>query len=93
MDNLLYLAPAAGILSLIFAGLFARTVLKQPTGTKEMREIASAIQEGAMAYLNRQYKTVAIVAIILAAAIAFLLDDGVKIATGFLAGAVASAAA
>ena len=93
MDNLLYLAPAAGILSLIFAGLFARTVLKQPTGTKEMREIASAIQEGAMAYLNRQYKTVAIVAIILAAAIAFLLDDGVKIAAGFLAGAVASAAA
>ena len=93
MDNLLYLAPAAGILSLIFAGLFARTVLKQPTGTKEMREIASAIQEGAMAYLNRQYKTVAIVAIILAAAIAFLLEDGVQIATGFIAGAVASAAA
>ncbi|RZN42440.1 MAG: sodium-translocating pyrophosphatase [Methanosarcinales archaeon] len=93
MDNLLYLAPAAGILSLIFAGLFARTVLKQPTGTKEMREIASAIQEGAMAYLNRQYRTVAIVAIILAAAIAFLLDDGVQIAAGFIAGAVASAAA
>ncbi|MCK4811737.1 MAG: sodium/proton-translocating pyrophosphatase, partial [Methanosarcinales archaeon] len=93
MDNLLYLAPAAGILSLIFAGLFARTVLKQPTGTKEMQEIASAIQEGAMAYLNRQYKTVAIVAIILAAVIFVLLDDGAKIAAGFLAGAVASAAA
>ncbi len=93
MDNLLYLAPAAGILSLIFAGLFARTVLKQPTGTKEMQEIASAIQEGAMAYLNRQYRTVAIVAIILAAAIFVLLDDGAKIAAGFIAGAIASAAA
>jgi K(+)-stimulated pyrophosphate-energized sodium pump len=58
MDNLLYLAPAAGILSLIFAGLFARTVLKQPT-----------------------------------AVIFVLLDDGAKIAAGFLAGAVASAAA
>ena len=93
MDNILYLAPAAGIISLVFAGLFARLVLKQPTGTKEMQEIASAIQEGAMAYLNRQYKTVAIVAIILAAAIFVLLDDGAKIAAGFLAGAVASAAA
>ena len=93
MDKLLYLAPAAGILSLIFAGIFARTVLKQPSGTKEMQEIASAIQEGAMAYLNRQYKTVAIVAIILAAAIFVLLDDGAKIAAGFIAGAIASAAA
>jgi len=93
MDKLLYLAPAAGILSLIFAGIFARTVLKQPSGTKEMQEIASAIQEGAMAYLNRQYKTVAIVAIILAAAIFVLLDDGAKIAAGFIAGAISSAAA
>jgi len=93
MDKLLYLAPAAGILSLIFAGIFARAVLKQPTGTKRMQEIASAIQEGAMAYLNRQYRTVAIVAIILAAAIFVLLDDGAKIAAGFIAGAIASAAA
>ena len=91
MDNLLYLAPAAGILSLIFAGLFAYLVLKQPTGTEEMQKIASAIQEGAMAYLNRQYRTVAIVAIILAAAIYLLLDNGSKIAFGFLAGAAASA--
>ena len=94
MDKLLYLAPAAGILSLIFAGLFAYLVLKQPAGTEEMQKIASAIQEGAMAYLNRQYKTVAIVAIILAAAIYTLLGvDGPRIAFGFLAGAIASAGA
>ncbi|MEA3281911.1 MAG: sodium/proton-translocating pyrophosphatase, partial [Euryarchaeota archaeon] len=93
MDNTLYLAPVAGIISLVFAGVFAYLVLKQPTGTKEMQAIASAIQEGAMAYLNRQYKTVAIVAIILAALMYTLLDDGVKIAFGFLVGAAASALA
>ncbi len=93
MDNILYLAPVAGILSLAFAGVFAYLVLKQPTGTKEMQEIAAAIQEGAMAYLNRQYRTVAIVAIILAALMYALLDDGAKIAFGFLVGAVASALA
>nr|QNO43662.1 K(+)-stimulated pyrophosphate-energized sodium pump [Methanosarcinales archaeon ANME-2c ERB4]QNO43983.1 K(+)-stimulated pyrophosphate-energized sodium pump [Methanosarcinales archaeon ANME-2c ERB4] len=93
MDNILYLAPVAGILSLVFAGVFAYLVLKQPTGTKEMREIAAAIQEGAMAYLNRQYKTVAIVAIILAALMYALLEDGAKIAFGFLVGAAASALA
>jgi len=75
MDNTLYLAPVAGIISLVFAGVFAYLVLKQPTGTKEMQEIAAAIQEGAMAYLNRQYRTVAIVAIILAAAMWTLLGD------------------
>ncbi len=93
MDNTLYLAPVAGILSLAFAGVFAYLVLKQPTGTKEMQEIAAAIQEGAMAYLNRQYRTVAIVAIILAVLMYALLDDGAKIAFGFLVGAVASASA
>lgn len=93
MDNTLYLAPVAGILSLAFAGVFAYLVLKQPTGTKEMQEIAAAIQEGAMAYLNRQYRTVAIVAIILAILMYALLDDGAKIAFGFLVGAVASASA
>ncbi|KAB3547502.1 MAG: sodium-translocating pyrophosphatase [ANME-2 cluster archaeon] len=93
MDNTLYLAPVAGILSLVFAGVFAYLVLKQPTGTKEMQEIAAAIQEGAMAYLNRQYRTVAIVAIILAALMYALLDDGAKIAFGFLVGAAASALA
>ncbi|KAF5416043.1 MAG: K(+)-stimulated pyrophosphate-energized sodium pump [Candidatus Methanogaster sp.] len=93
MDNTLYLAPLAGIISLVFAGVFAYLVLKQPTGTKEMQAIASAIQEGAMAYLNRQYKTVAIVAIILAALMYTLLGEGSKIAFGFLVGAAASALA
>ena len=93
MDNLIYLAPVAGLVSLLFAAFFASRVLKEDTGTKEMQEISLAIQEGAMAYLNRQYKTIAVVAIILAALIFMLLDDGAKIAIGFIVGAASSAAA
>ncbi len=93
MDNLIYFAPVAGLVSLLFAAFFATRVLKEDTGTKEMQEISLAIQEGAMAYLNRQYKTIAVVAIILAALIFMLLDDGAKIAIGFIVGAASSAAA
>jgi len=93
MDVLYYLAPLAGLVSLIFAGFFASSVLKEGTGSKEMQKISAAIQEGAMAYLNRQYKTIAIVAIILAALIYTLLPEGDKIAIGFLVGAISSAIA
>jgi K(+)-stimulated pyrophosphate-energized sodium pump len=94
MDVLYYLAPLAGLVSLIFAGFFASSVLKEGTGSKEMQKISAAIQEGAMAYLNRQYKTIAIVAIILAVLIFVLLpEDGDKIAIGFLVGAISSAIA
>ncbi|MDG6243737.1 MAG: sodium-translocating pyrophosphatase [Methanolobus sp.] len=93
MEALIYLAPLAGLISLIFAGFFARSVLKEDAGSAKMQEIAGAIQEGAMAYLNRQYKTIAVVAVILAALIFVLLADGGKIAFGFLVGAISSAAA
>jgi K(+)-stimulated pyrophosphate-energized sodium pump len=93
-EFLIYLAPLAGLVSLLFAGLFARSVLKEGAGSEKMQEISGAIQEGAMAYLNRQYKTIAVVAIILAAMIYVLLgEDGGKIAFGFIAGAISSAAA
>ncbi|MDW7733405.1 MAG: sodium-translocating pyrophosphatase [Methanolobus sp.] len=93
MEALIYLAPLAGLISLLFAGFFARSVLKEDPGSEKMQEIAGAIQEGAMAYLNRQYKTIAIVAVILAVLIFVLLEDGSKIAIGFLVGAISSAAA
>ncbi|MCQ6963313.1 sodium-translocating pyrophosphatase [Methanolobus chelungpuianus] len=93
MESLIYLAPLAGLISLLFAGIFARSILKEDAGNQRMQEIAGAIQEGAMAYLNRQYKTIAVVAVILAALIFFLLEDGTKIAVGFLAGAISSALA
>jgi len=96
-STLLYLAPLAGLLSLVFAGIFAKSVLKNDPGTPEMQEISGAIQEGAMAYLNRQYKTIAIVAAILAVIIFIALpkENGLNMKTtiGFLAGAVSSALA
>ena len=92
-ENLVYLAPLAGLISLVFSAIFARSVLKEDTGNEEMQYISAAIQEGAMAYLNRQYKTIAVVAVILAALIFALLDDGAKVAFGFIVGAVSSAIA
>jgi len=96
-STMLYLAPLAGLLSLVFAGIFAKGVLKNDPGTPEMQKIAAAIQEGAMAYLNRQYKTIAIVAVILAVIIFIALpkENGLNMKTtiGFLAGAVSSALA
>ncbi|HET8686681.1 MAG TPA: sodium/proton-translocating pyrophosphatase, partial [Methanosarcina sp.] len=93
MEGLIFIAPLAGIISLVFAAFFANSVLKEETGNRRMQEIAGAIQEGAMAYLSRQYRTIAIVSIVLAVLILFFLDNGLKIAAGFLAGAISSAAA
>jgi len=96
-STLLYLAPLAGLFSLVFAGIFAKNVLKNDPGTPEMQEISSAIQEGAMAYLNRQYKTIAVVAVILAVIIFIALPNenglNTKTTIGFLVGAVSSALA
>ncbi|WP_338103439.1 sodium-translocating pyrophosphatase [Methanolapillus millepedarum] len=95
MEYLIYLAPISGIISLLFAAFLAKKVLSEDKGTQEMQEISAAIQEGAMAYLNRQYKTIAIVAVILTILIAVFLwpHGGLKIAIGFVFGALSSAAA
>ena len=60
MFNLLTLAPAGSILALLFAGYLAWKVLSSDEGTSEMRGIAQAVREGALAYLKRQYAGVAI---------------------------------
>jgi K(+)-stimulated pyrophosphate-energized sodium pump len=91
MDSLLYSAPLAGIIGLVFAVYLVLYILKLDAGTDRMKSIASAIQEGAMAYLNRQYRTVAIIAVILTIVIALLI--GIETAIGFILGAVMSAAA
>ncbi|MDP2767352.1 MAG: sodium-translocating pyrophosphatase [Candidatus Methanoperedens sp.] len=89
--DLLYFAPLAGVIGLIFAVYLALYILKLDAGSDRMKAIASAIQEGAMAYLNRQYKTVAVIAVILAILIAWAIN--VFTAIAFILGAVMSAAA
>ncbi|MDR2082029.1 MAG: sodium-translocating pyrophosphatase [Candidatus Ancillula trichonymphae] len=88
MTNLIWLAPVAGVISIVFAGIIAASVLKSDKGDEKMQQIAGAIQEGAMAYLNKQYTIITVVAIVLAVPIA--LKIGVNIAIGFLLGAIFS---
>ena len=56
-----WLVLACGVLALLYGAYAARAVMSAATGTDRMREIAAAVQEGAQAYLNRQYRTIAIV--------------------------------
>ncbi len=82
---------ACGVLALIYGLITARQVLAADAGNARMQEIAAAIQEGAGAYLNRQYTTIGIVGIIIAAILLLLL--GAKVAIGFVIGAILSAVA
>ncbi len=84
---------AAGIVSIAYAGFLAWQVLQAPKGNLAMQEIAKAIQEGALAFLKRQYQTIAVVAVIIAVVLWFLFGDNPWIAIGFLVGAITSAIA
>ena len=66
VDALVYLVPIAGIVGLLFAGYLTWSIFRKDTGTPEMKAIGDAIREGAMAYLARQYKTIAIISVVLA---------------------------
>ncbi|MFP4169872.1 MAG: sodium-translocating pyrophosphatase [Methanomassiliicoccales archaeon] len=89
MDPIGYVIPVAGAIGLLFAALLTRKVFRKDTGTSEMNEIGDAIREGAMAYLARQYKTIAVISVILAAIIGIGLQPEVGLA--FLLGAFFSA--
>ncbi len=91
VDQILLFAVLSAIIALLYAGWLIIWVLKLPPGNAKMQEIALAIQQGARAYLIRQYTTIGIVAVILGVIIWLAL--GGKIALGFLVGAVFSAAA
>ncbi|MDO8593995.1 MAG: sodium-translocating pyrophosphatase [bacterium] len=91
MSSTIWFALGSSLLALIYGAVAAGRLLKQNAGNDRMKEISAAIAEGAKAYLNRQYKTVAIVAIILAVILYFAF--GTATTAGFLVGAILSAAA
>jgi K(+)-stimulated pyrophosphate-energized sodium pump len=91
MSTELLLVIAAGLLAVLYGIVQSAALLKAPTGTDRMREIAAAIQEGAQAYLRRQYTTIAIVGVVILICVGVLI--GPLAAVGFLIGAVLSGAA
>ncbi|HJU77251.1 MAG TPA: sodium-translocating pyrophosphatase, partial [Sphingomicrobium sp.] len=89
--NLTLIAIACGVVALLYGIFTSRQVLAAPTGNQRMVEVAGAIQEGAKAYLGRQYTTIGIVGIVVAALLFFLV--GWLQAVGFALGALLSGAA
>ena len=89
--NYVYSAIAAGALAILYGLVSTRWVLKLDAGNERMQEIASAVQVGAKAYLNRQYTTVAIVGLLMLVILWWAL--GWAVAGGFFLGAVFSGAA
>ena len=83
-----YLVFGCSILSLLYGAITSREILKSPEGDKKMIEIARAIQEGAQAYLNRQYATILVVGIFIAGLLYYVINS--YVAFGFIIGAFLS---
>src|SRR5687767_9330237 len=73
MTGILWLVPLSGVIAVIAAAMLARDVIGRPKGTPAMQEVAAAIYEGAMAFLNRQYRTIGILSIVAAVLLGILL--------------------
>ena len=91
MIEILYFIIASGLLAILYGYITGKQILSTSPGNAKMQDIASAIQEGARAYLNRQYKTISIVGLIILVIITFAL--GIWVGIGYFIGAFLSGAA
>ncbi|MBM3547802.1 MAG: sodium-translocating pyrophosphatase [Alphaproteobacteria bacterium] len=91
MSGLHLFVIACGVIALLYGIFTSRAILAAPAGSPRMQEIAQAVQEGAQAYLNRQYTTIGIVGAVIFVILAIAL--GWKVGVGFLIGAILSGAA
>ncbi|MGH3109899.1 MAG: sodium/proton-translocating pyrophosphatase, partial [Gaiellaceae bacterium] len=93
VDHAVAFALVCALVAVLYGLYLTWWLLSQPAGNERMREIAAAIQEGAAAYLRKQYTTIAVVAIVPFFLLGFYGELGWGTAFGFLIGAVFSAAA
>ena len=89
----LHLAIACAVVAILYGIVVAKWIVGQPAGNERMQQIAAAVQEGAGAYLSRQYRTIAIVGVLLFLVIGFVPGLGWPTAIGFAIGAILSGAA
>jgi len=89
-NQALWMALTASVVAISCGIIFALAILKKPAGSEKMQEIAGAIQEGANAFLNRQYLTISIVGALIFLVLGFALSDHWRTAGGFLVGAILS---
>ena len=93
MSNFLLFAIVSSVIAIIYGLVLAKLILKKSPGNARMQEIAKAIQEGASAYLNKQYKIIGMIAVVLFFIIGLIPKLGWIMAIGFLVGAIFSALA
>ena len=86
--SVVQIALGAAILAVLYGAVMSKWIIGLPAGNAKMKSIAEAIQKGASAYLARQYKTIAVVGIILAVLVGYFIDQATAI--GFVIGAVLS---